>query len=271
MKKLQIIAILCIMTISAAGQMYEGSSFRTQSYYGFSGLTFIPNSQVMSPGRIGVSYASKPGTGSEINLVPYSVRLGYGLPVGNLEVSTTNTPFYSSERIYDGVSISHGVGDLQLVLPVFPSVKYRLMPMDQENYHVGMAIGFALPYGGYYVVDKFFPVNFFDITVHTGVGTKLTTYHVFGGITVTFGNRTGMMNRDFNLEMMIEGAWGGSLKQIDKKEESFISLSFRHAWTATLYMTAFVRYDNQPLTEDGSVVSEGPISRMGVGLDYSWK
>lgn len=271
MKKIQILIFLSLVAVSGIGQIYEGSSFRTQSYYGFSGLTFLPNSQVIAPGRIGISYASKPGTGSEINLVPFSVRICYGLPIGNLEVSATNTPFYSSERIYKGVSISHGVGDLQLILPVFPSVKYRLMPIEKENYYVGMAIGFALPYGGYYAVDKFFPVSFFDITVHTGVGTKLTTYHVFGGITVTFGDRAGIMNRDFNLEMMIEGAWGGSLKQIDKKEEAFISLSFRHAWTSALYITTFVRYDNQPLTEAGSIISEGPVTRMGVGLDYSWK
>ncbi len=143
--------------------------------------------------------------------------------------------------------------------------------MDEDNFNVAMAIGFALPYGGYYVVDKFFPVSFFDLTVHTGVGTKLTTYHVFAGITGTFGNRRGKINRDFNLEMLLEAAWGGSLKQIDKKEESFISLSFRHAWTSSLYITTFVRYDNQPLMQDSEITSDGPITRMGIGLDYFWQ
>jgi hypothetical protein len=225
----------------------------------------------LSPGTVSLSYSAKPATGSEISLVPFSVRAGYGLPMANMEIATTNTPFYASDRIYSGVSLAHGVGSLELAVPVFPSVKYQLMPMDPDNHQVSMAIGFALPYGGYYVVDKFFAVSFFDITAHTGVATKLTTYHVFAGITTTFGNRRGDINRDFNLEMLIEAAWGGSLKQIDKKEESFISLSFRHAWTPALYITTFIRYDNQPLMEDGNEVSAGPITRMGLGLDYHWK
>jgi hypothetical protein len=44
-----------------------------------------------------------------------------------------------------------------------------------------MAIGIALPYGGYYVVDKFFNIKYFDVTVHTGVATKLITYHTYAG------------------------------------------------------------------------------------------
>ena len=35
----------------------------------------------------------------------------------------------------------------------------QIMQMKQSNYYVGMAAGFALPYGGYYVVDKYFNVS----------------------------------------------------------------------------------------------------------------
>ncbi len=271
MKSQLIILIISIFTISGAAQVYYGSSFRTQSYYGFSGLSFLPNTQITSPGLFGMSYTSKPSTGSEINLLPFSARICYGTRAGNLEVSATNTPFYASERIYSGVSLTHGIGEFVLALPLFPSVKYQLMMMNPDNYHVSMAIGFALPYGGYYVVDKLVTFSFFDLTVHTGVASKLTTYHVFAGITTTFGNRIGDIHRDFNLEMLIEAAWGGSLKQIDKKEESFLSLSFRHAWTSTLYITTFVRYDNQPVVEDKDVISRAPTTRMGLGLDYHWQ
>jgi hypothetical protein len=51
----------------------------------------------------------------------------------------------------------------------------------------------------YYVADKFFDVKAFDITIHTGVGTKLSTYHVFAGLTFTFGNRMGEIQHGFNL------------------------------------------------------------------------
>ena len=271
MKSATIICILLLSVLAANAQRYQGSSFRTQSYFGFSGMTFLPSTQVLPAGTKSLSYSARPSTGSEINLIPFSVRLGYGLDISRLEVTTTNTPFYASERIYSGVALSHGVGSLDLVLPIFPAVKYQLMPMRPDNYQVSMAIGFALPYGGYYVADKFFAVSFFDITAHTGVATKLTTYHVFTGLTITFGNRKGDINRDFNLEMLIEAAWAGSLKQIDKKEESFLSLSFRHAWTNALYITTFFRYDNQPLAENGNQVSAGPVTRMGLGLDFNWQ
>ena len=142
------------------------------------------------------------------------------------------------------------------------SSKYKLFSLGT------LAVGFALPYGGYYVVDKFFDVYLVDFTVHTGVATKLSTYHVFAGITTTFGGRKGEVQRDFNLEMLIEAAWGGSLKELDKKEESFISVSFRHAWTASLFITTFIRLDSQSLMDGEEVTDPGPTTLMGIGLDY---
>ena len=146
MKGPTIICIILLLTLAAGAQQYQGSSFRTQSYYGFSGMTFIPSTQILPPGLISLSYSAKPSTGSEINLVPFSVRLGYGLKISQLELTATNTPFYASDRIYSGVSLTHGVGSFELALPIFPAVKYQLMPMSPDNYQVSMAIGFALPY-----------------------------------------------------------------------------------------------------------------------------
>jgi hypothetical protein len=271
MKTSIIILFVLLTAITSSAQQNQGSTFQTQSYYGFSGLSFIPNSATAQPGQIGISYSSKPASGSEINLLPYSVRINYGWKGELIELAVSNTPFYSSDRLYGGVSVSHGIPDYALVVPVFPSVKYRLMSMTPSNYHVAMAVGFALPYGGYYVVDKFFDIGYFDLTVHSGVGTKLTTYHVFAGVTTTFGHRVGQIQRDFNLEMMIEAAWGGSLKELNKKEEAFISLSFRHSWTSRLFITTFIRYDNQPLMQDDEIISSGPTVRMGLGLDYHWE
>ena len=265
-----ILIILCIFgfTIPGTGKQHIGSSFYTQSYYGFSGLIFIPSAQVFSGNQFGVSYYSEPANGSNLTLLPYSLNIIYGFNGNPVEVATTNTPFYSSERMYGGVAITHGVTGYHYALPIYPSVKYQIMPMKNINYHVGMAIGFALPYGAYYVADKYIDVTYFDVTVHTGVATKLTTYHVFAGFTFTFGNRLGEIQRGFNLEMLVEAAWGGSLKELDKKEEAFVSLSFRHAWTPTLFIKTFIRYDNQPLTKDGKIVNDGPTTLMAVGLDY---
>jgi hypothetical protein len=253
------------------GQERQGASFYTQSYYGFTGLTFIPNAQVFPEKRFGASYSSEPSLGSNLNLQPFSLRLIYGFKGNQVEISATNTPFYASERMYKGVSISYGVPDFEIIMPVFPALKYQIMKMHSSNYYVGMATGFSLPYGAYYVADKFFDVSLFDLTIHTGVGTKLTTYHVFAGLSFTFGNRLGEIQRGFNLEMLLEAAWGGSLKQLDKKEEAFVSLSFRHGWTSELYITTFIRYDNQPLTEAEEEISSGPTTLMAVGLEYHFQ
>jgi hypothetical protein len=269
----QIIVFLLIVLIIGPlfAQTRVGSSFRTQSYYGFSGLMFLPSTQVTPPGDIGIGYTTKPGLGSELNLIPYSIRFNYGMRIPGLEVSATNTPFYASTRIYNGVSITQGVYDFEMVLPLFPSVKYLIMPMQSSNNQVAMSLGFALPYGAYYVVDKHIDVTLADLTIHSGVATKLTTYHVFAGVTTTFGRRMGNIQRGFNLDMLLELSWGGSLKQLDKKEESFIALTFRHAWTPALIITTFIRYDNQSLYDKGDFVAEGPVTFMGVGLDYHWQ
>jgi len=265
-----IIIIISIMgfTFSVLGQERIGSCFYTQSYYGFSGLSFIPSSQIFPGGKFGLSYYSEPSKGSNLNLLPYSLNIIYGFGGNQVEAATTNTPFYSSERLYNGVGIEHGIPDYDFIMPLYPTVKYQIMPMRGSNYHVGMALGFALPYGAYYVADKYFNVTIFDMTIHTGVATKLSTYHVFAGFTFTFGNRLSQIQRGFNLEMLVEAAWGGSLKELDKKEETFVSLSFRHAWTSALFIKTYIRYDNQPLTKDGDVISDAPTTLMAIGLDY---
>ena len=268
MKTFIIILIIFCVTLPGFGQEYINSCFHTQSYYGFSGLTFIPNSQIFPGNQFGLSYHSEPAEGSNLSLLPYSIRIIYGIDGDVVEIATTNTPYYSSDRLQKGVSISQGTSKYDLIVPIYPSVKYEVMPLAKSNYQVGMAIGFTLPYGAYYVADKYFDMTFFDVTIHSGVATKLTTYHVFAGFTFTFGDRLGEIQRSFNLEMLVEAAWGGSLKELDKKEEAFVSLSFRHAWTSALFITTFIRYDNQPLTKNGKVFRPGPTTLMAVGLDY---
>lgn len=269
----QTIVILSIVAWLTTGfsQHYAGSSFSTQSYYGFSGLMFIPTAQTQARSGWSMSYIAKPSVGRDLTLEPFSVSLSYGPPIAGLELAVTNTPLYASTRQFGGVSIDTGLPDLITPAPIFPSMKYQIMPMSEQNFRVAMAVGLALPYGAYYVADKFFDARLFDITVHTGMGTKLTTYHAFAGATFTFGKRTGEINRDFPLEMLVEGSWGGSLKQLDEKEEAFFAVSFRLAWTRSLYMTTFFRMDGQPLLDNDGQRQPSPTKRVGLGLNYAWR
>lgn len=272
MKFTQYMLLLILGLTIGAAQSSQSASFRMQSYYGFTGLMFIPTAQTMATDHWGLSYSAKPNAGSDLLLEPFSVRFIYGPSISEgLEVAVTNTPVYASNREFGGVSIINGLPDVSMAAPIFLSVKYQFMPMIRANHHVGMAAGFSLPYGAYYVVDKFIDAKIMDVTVHTGVATKLTTYHAFLGTTWTFGKRTGETQRDFPVELLLEGAWGGSLKQLNEKEEAFWAVSLRYAWTSSLRIVTFLRIDNQALLEEDLIVSDSPTKRMGIGLDFVWQ
>ena len=266
-----LIIVICFVPVICAAQ-YQSYAQTMHSYYGFSGMSFIPTAQIIPANTFKVTYSTKPNIGEELALNPYSLRAGYGLKKNNLEIGATNTPFYSSKREYGGVFLKQGVGDITVVLPIFPTIKHQFMPMTKPNHYVGMAVGVALPYGAYYVVDKYFDVRFMDITLTTGIGTKLSTYHTVFGATFTFGNRIGEIQRDFPIELLIEGSWGGSLKQLNEKEEVFFAITCRQAWTESLLMVAFFRVDRQPFVDAQSVIiSESPTKRVGLGLDFAWR
>jgi hypothetical protein len=187
-----------------------------------------------------------------------------------LEFAISTTSIYASQKDLGGVDIVIGYPPLSKEIPIFPSIKYQFMEMNRETAYASMAIGFAFPYGAYYVVDKFFNVRFCDIALHSGVATKLTTYNAFAGATLTLGKRTGEITRDFPFEILVEGGWGGSLKQLNEKEEAFFAVSFRQAWTNSLFIKTFIRLDHQPLVDNKIVLYAGPTKRIGIGLDYSW-
>jgi hypothetical protein len=183
-----------------------------------------------------------------------------------MEVAFGNTYVYASNRRYGGVPYKESMDNLNTILPIVPSVKYRFMNKSSSNFQVSMAVGFGMPYGAYVVLDKFFDFTVADVTLHAGIGTKLTTYHAFAGATLALGHRVGNYGRDFPLQLSVEGSWGGSLDQLDQKEEAFVAVSIRQAWTRSLFLSAFFRIDQQPSVQDGWEVLPKPTKKMGLGL-----
>ena len=236
------------------------------TYYGVSGLMFIPTTQTLQKGDWSVGYKTKPGGGDNLTLIPYSVNLLFSPFIEGFEIAITNTYIYASYREFGGVPYKNTLDSVNTKLPIIPSLKYRFMPRSDSNFNVSMALGVCAPYGAYYAVDKFFDLRFFNATTHAGIATKLTTYHAWAGCTFAFGNRTSKYQRDYPTQFCIEGAWGGSLKQLNEKEESFIAFSIRHPWTASLFITAYYRIDQQPATKDDKVVEGEPTHKMGLGL-----
>ncbi len=264
--KYRITIWLLLVWFAAAMSQTTQSNPGIPGYYGFSGLSFIPTSQTTSHGRWIVGYRTKPGSGEDLNLLPFSFNVSFAPFTEGLELAFTNTYVYASNRRYGGVPYKESMDSLNTILPIVPSVKYRFMDRTPSNFQVSMAVGVGVPYGAYVVLDKFFDFKVVDVTVHTGIGSKLTTYHAFAGATLAFGNRVGRYGRDFPLQLSVEGAWGGSLDQLDQKEEAFVAVSIRQAWTRSLFLSAFFRIDQQPSVQDGREVLPKPTKKMGLGL-----
>jgi hypothetical protein len=266
MKTLIIILIVALFCLNAFSQDIIDREMITPSYYGFTGLIFIPTTQTLPQGNWSIAYKTKPGHGEDLNLVPYSVNVVFAPFSENFEIALTNTYIYASYKEFGGVPYKNTLDSVNTRFPFIPSVKYRFMPRSDSNFNVSMALGATSPYGVYYVVDKFFNLSYLDATIHTGIATKLTTYHAWAGLTFAFGSRTTKYHRDYPTQLSIEGAWGGSLKQLNEKEESFIAFSIRHPWTASLFITAFYRIDQQPSLRDEKIVEDKPTHKMGLGL-----
>jgi len=241
----------------------------TASYYGFSGLMFIPNTQTYHRGDWNFSYSSRPGLGEDLSILPFSFSIAVNPFNDRIELAFTNTYYYASNKKFGGVPYKGELDSVNILIPIIPSVKYRFMDMSPSNFSVSMAFGVAAPYGAYYVVDKFFDLMLLDFSLHTGIATKLTTYHAFAGATVAFGKRTMEYQRSFPVRLSVEGSWGGSLDQLDEKEEAFIAFSMRYQWTASLSILTFYRIDQQPSVRRGVVIEKKPTHKMGMGLSLT--
>ncbi len=237
-----------------------------QSFFGTTGLSFIPTAELLPPGTVGASYSTRPAVSSEVNLTPYSVRLGMGFSskAGRMEVAFTNTWLYASTSLglvmgLDTANI--GVNVMNTGVPLVPSFKYQVVAMDPATNNSAMAFGLTSPYGVFYAYDKYLSLRFLHVTFHAGIATKLITYHAFTGATVYFGSAGPGYKHSVPIRLMFEGSWGGSLKNLKEKEESFWAVTSIYQWTKNLTLETYVRFDSGYGPHD-------PSKRMGIGLGY---
>lgn len=263
---IRILIALLFLSTSLFAQSGDKPEPVTPSFYGFSGLVFIPTTQILASNDWAIGYKTKPGPGDDLTLEPFALNLLFAPFLEGLEIGLSNTYILASNREFGGVLYGSEFDEYNTILPYLPSLKYRFMPMSNSNFKVAMAFGLAAPYGAYYVVDKLFDLHLFDLTLHGGLGTKLTTYHAFGGMTISLGKRIAPFRRSFPTQLCAEGAWGGSLNQLDEKEEAFLAVSIRHAWTSSLFISTFYRIDQQPSIRKKQIVEDKPSTRMGLGL-----
>ena len=247
--------VTCLLVFTGSCLLAQGR----QSFFGTTGLSFIPTAELLPPGTFGVSYSTRPATRSEVGLVPYSVRLGFSNKAGKLEVAFTNTWLYASTSL--DTPASFGVSMKNTTIPFVPSLKYQVVAMDPATNNTAMAFGITAPYGAFYTYDKYLSLRFLHVTLHTGIASKLITYHAFAGATMYFGSKGPNYRHSIPFRLIFEGSWGGSLKNLKEKEESFWAVTSIYQWTKTLTLEAFVRIDSE----------YGPherVKQMGIGLGY---
>lgn len=224
------------------------------SFFGVSGLSFIPTASISQPGSFAASYSSNPTGRDDVTLYPSSLRMGYTLKSRPLEISFTNTLFYANQ--------TQGVDIQNVIFPMIPSFKYQVVSDDTSGSKSQVAFGLAMPYGAFYVYDRAFGVAGIPIKVHTGVGTKLTTYHAFFGVTLTLGAGQLQDNQPAPFRVSVEGSWGGSLQDLKAMEESFIAATSIYQWTRNITLEVFLRLDAGYNNSD-------PTRYMGIGLGYN--
>lgn len=224
------------------------------SFFGVSGLSFIPTASISQPGSFAASYSSNPTGRDDVTMYPSSLRMSYTLKSRPLEISFTNTIFYANQ--------TQGVDILNVILPIVPSFKYQVVSDDTSGSKSQVAFGLAMPYGAFYVYDLALSIARMPIMVHTGVGTKLTTYHAFFGVTLTLGAGQLQDNTPAPFRLSVEGSWGGSLQQLAEMEESFIAATSIYRWTRNITLEVFLRMD-------AGYNGGDPTRYMGIGLGYS--
>jgi len=250
--------VACLLVFTGSSLLAQGR----QSFFGTTGLSFIPTAELLPPGTFGASYSTRPAASSEVNLTPYSVRLGLGFSskVGRVEVAFTNTWLYASTSLDTSVGVI-GINMKSTTIPFVPSLKYQIVAMDPTTNNSAMAFGITAPYGAFYAYDKYLSLRFFHVTLHTGIASKLITYHAFAGATMHFGSKGPNYEHSIPFRLIFEGSWGGSLKNLKEKEASFWAVTSIYQWTQNLTLEAFVRFDSE----------YGPherVKQMGIGLGY---
>ena len=210
----------------------------SNSYFGVTGLSFIPTSTMQLPGTVALSYSSKPAIKESISLDPHSFQIGYTGKSGKWEVSLTNTYLYAN--------LKNGVGaQTALAFPIIPSAKYQLVSYRETEGRTAVSAGFALPYGVFYTYDKHLRLFGTHTTIHTGVATKLTTFHGFTGLSIFFGAEDENYLHSGPIRLHLEGGWGGKTEELQQKEESFFAITTVYRWTDSLNLETWLRFDSK--------------------------
>lgn len=230
MKRLIIsIIIFGIYSVSAAG---------LSSYYGLSGLNFIPSARTGESLSAEVAVTSAPATASNFSMYPFSVH-GYITLLRGVQIGLTNTYAYYQEHdqlYFDSIETKGGgfvAGSKVTVIPFIPSLKLSFLDTAVPNGSLG--VGFELPFGAFLCFD--YSLSFsenYSLYIVGGLSSTYLILYGFGGV---------QMDLPYGFSVLVEGAYGGKTDYLTTAQESFTSAGMMYSITENVRMNFVFRID----------------------------
>ncbi|MFH1612536.1 MAG: hypothetical protein ABIB46_02205 [bacterium] len=204
-------------------------SFSQSTYFGFSGLNFIPTGFATKNGQFNFSYFSRPAQGVNMNLYPYSLNFNFGFSSSNLEVGLTNTPLYEDNFIQNKTkSQDIKKASNNMIVPLFPSLKYSLIQEEE----CGIALGLCSPYGLYGIISDKKPW-FLNSKLHLGI-------HMPFNLGILLGLECNLQK---NLKIILENNFTWAT-ELNLKNTSFFSFGLKYNLTSQISTNFVFRINN---------------------------
>ncbi len=194
----------------------------TPTFYGLSGLTFLPGARIAEPGSFSLAMRSVPAQAQDLTIHPLSFAMQLSvLPF--LELGLTNTYQYYLQHdmaIFGNPVEGSGfrANSSNIFIPVIPSLKFSFL--DESVPNGAIAIGFLYPLGAFFCFDYSIPLPAdYGLYFLFGFGTTVETLTPFIG---------GRAELPFGLDIILEGSYSGMTDQLTSAQEIYFSTTIAY-------------------------------------------
>jgi hypothetical protein len=207
------------------------------TYYGLSGMTFLPGARIPEQGEVSMAFRSTPSVAQEMTIHPMSFSACVSI-LPYLELGLTNTYQYYMENDQDILgSTVKGKGfraDVSnIYAPVIPSAKLSFL--DEAKPDGAIAIGFLYPLGTFLCFDYQIPLRAdYCLYFIFGVGTTIQT------LTPFLGARAEL---PFGVDILLEGCYSGMTAQLTSSQEVFFSSTVSYKVASMIFLDFTFRID----------------------------
>ncbi|MDP3178070.1 MAG: hypothetical protein Q8M76_09220, partial [Spirochaetaceae bacterium] len=197
------IMITCAFLVAGAAVL---SAMPT--YYGLSGMTFLPDARITRQREIALAFRSVPARAEALTIHPLSLGLSVSvLPFMELGLTNTYRYYLQNDQVFLGLPIAgsgFNAATSNIYAPIIPSVKLSFL--DEAVPNGAIAIGFLYPLGTFFCFDYRIPLPAdYCLYFVFGIGSTINTLTPFGGVKAEL---------PFGVDILLEGAYSGMVEQL---------------------------------------------------------